>query len=257
MGDDIRVSREDHVALVEFSRPPLNYFDAALIGDLATALRTLDEDRDVRAVVLASSGKNFCAGADFTSGGNFEGGDLAGPLTQLYEAGIELMRTRKPIVAAVQGAAVGGGCGLALVADFRVAGPGSRFTVNFARLGIHPGFGLTITLPRLVGEQKAAELFYTGRRIGGEEALAIGLVDRLVPDGELRAAALAFAREIAASAPLAVMSVRETLRLGRYEAIKERLERELAEQLWLRRTEDAEEGIRAVSERRDGRFVAG
>ncbi|RYD85236.1 MAG: enoyl-CoA hydratase/isomerase family protein, partial [Sphingomonadales bacterium] len=112
------------------------------------------------------------------------------------------------------------------------------------------------TLPRLIGEQKAAELFLTGKRIGGEEALAIGLVDRLVPADELREAAFALAKEIAVNAPLAIMSIRETLRLGLYEAARERMDRERDEQVMLRATSDAEEGIRAVTERRDGNFTA-
>lgn len=254
---DVEISREGHVALVEICRPPHNFFDVQLIEDLGRAFRALDEDSEVRAIVLAARGKSFCAGADFSGDGAFEGADLSARFEALYDAGSELMRTRKPIVAAVQGAAVGGGLGLALVADFRVASPASRFTANFVKVGIHPGFALTITLPRLVGVQKAAELFLTGKRLTGEEALAIGLVDRLVPEEELRGAAFAFAQEIAVNAPLAVMSVRETLRQGLYEAAKERMQRERAEQVRLRQTADAEEGIRAVAERRDGRFVAG
>ena len=118
-------------------------------------------------------------------------GDAGGG--HLYQQAVRLFRTKKPVVAAVQGAAVGGGLGLSLVADFRVASPDSRFTANFNRLGFHPGFGLSITLPRVVGPQKAALLFYTGRRIDGNEAHAIGLVDVLVPQDELRAAALSLA----------------------------------------------------------------
>lgn len=118
------------------------------------------------------------------------------------------------LVAAVQGATVGAGLGLALVADFRVTCPEARFSANFNRLGFHPGFGLSITLPRLVGEQQAALLLYTGRRIDGHEAQRIGLADVLVPAEQLRDTALDLAAEIAISAPLAVESTRETLRLG-------------------------------------------
>ena len=114
----------------------------------------------------------------------------------------------------MHGAAVGGGLGLALVADFRVTCQEARFSANFNRLGFHPGFGLTATLPRLVGAQQAALLFYTGRRIPGDEAVRIGLADLLVPQAEVRSAAQALALEIAQSAPLAVMSTRETVRRG-------------------------------------------
>jgi len=254
---EIEVSREGHVALIEICRPPHNYFTIKLIREIGDALKALDEDKDIRAVVLAARGSSFCAGADLKDNGDFGGADVSGRFGALYDVGAELLRTKKPIIAAMQGAAVGGGVGLALVADFRVASPSSRFTVNFVKLGIHPGFGLTVTLPRVVGGQKAAELFLTGKRIGGEEALAIGLIDRLVPEEELRAAAFALANEITVNAPLAIISIRETLRLGLYEAATERMERERSEQVRLRVTTDAEEGIRAVTERRDGRFIGG
>ncbi len=256
MALEIETSREGHVGLIEICRPPHNYFTIKLIREIGDALKAFDADREIRAVVLAARGSSFCAGADLKESGDFGGADVSERFGALYDAGTELMRTKKPIVAAINGAAVGGGVGLALVADFRVASPSSRFTVNFVKLGIHPGFGLTITLPHLVGQQKAAELFLTGKRIGGEEAHAIGLVDRFVPDGEVREGALALANEIAVNAPLAIMSIRETLRLGVADAARERMDRERAEQVRLRVTADAEEGIRAVTERRDGNFTA-
>ena len=168
----------------------------------------------------------------------------------LYKEAIRLFRTKKPIIAAVQGAAVGGGLGLALVADFRVTCSEARFSANFNRLGFHPGFGLTATLPRLVGVQQAALLFYTGRRIPGDEAVRIGLADLLAPQAELREAAQKLALEIAQSAPLAVIATRDTVRRGLVDAIEAATERELVEQDWLRRTEDFREGVRAMADRR-------
>jgi enoyl-CoA hydratase/carnithine racemase len=140
--------------------------------------------------------------------------------------------------------------GLALVADFRVTCQEARFSANFNRLGFHPGFGLTATLPRLVGMQQAALMFYTGRRIPGDEAVRIGLAEVLVPLAEVRSAAQALALEIAQSAPLAVISTRETVRRGLCDAIEAATERELVEQDWLRRTEDFKEGIKAMADRR-------
>jgi enoyl-CoA hydratase/carnithine racemase len=158
-------------------------------------------------------------------------------------------------VGAIQGAAIGGGLGLSLVPDFRVVAPEARFAANFVKLGIHQGFGISITLPRIVGEQAASMMLLTGRRISGEEALALGLADKLVAQDQLRATATALAEEIAENAPLAVTSVRTTLREGLAEAVAKATEHELAEQQWLRATEDAVEGIRSVSERRPGNFV--
>jgi enoyl-CoA hydratase/carnithine racemase len=163
---------------------------------------------------------------------------------------MRLFRSRKPLVAAVQGAAVGAGLGLALAADFRVTCPEARFCANFTRLGFHPGFGISVTLPRLVGEQQAALLLYTGQRIDGEQAQHIGLADVLVPTERLRAAALDLAGEIAASAPLAVESTRETLRLGLAERVRIANERELEIQREQFATEDFKEGVAAMAQRR-------
>ena len=151
---DIAVEKTGHVALIEIRRPPNNFFDIALIQEIAGALEALDEDADCRAVVLAAQGKAFCAGANFGDGSHARQGRPAARRAQrkavqhLYIEGNRLFRTKKPIVAAVHGAAVGGGLGLAMVADFRVACPETRFCANFTRLGFHPGFGLTVTLPR-------------------------------------------------------------------------------------------------------------
>ena len=137
-----------------------------------------------------------------------------------------------------------------------MAAPEARFAANFVKLGIHPGFGLTVTLPNIVGQQAANLMFLTGKRLRGEEAHAIGLVDELVDINDLRVRAISFAKEIAENAPLALISVRSTVRDGLAEQIDKATDHELQEQQWLRATEDAEEGIRAVAERRTGNFNA-
>ena len=195
MTHQIRVEvSADHVATVEFERGARNHFDAALIAGLADTFERLDADVDARAIVLCSSGRHFCAGADLP--GALSGGEqsVAGSTGSLYEEAARLFAARTPIVAAVQGAAVGGGLGLALVADFRVAGPSTRFIANFSRLGLHQGFGITVTLPAVVGTQRAQEMLYTGRAVAGEEAARIGLCDRLAADDAVRSTAHAFAR---------------------------------------------------------------
>ncbi len=245
---DVRISRDGHVGIAEICRPPHNYFNKPMIAELADAFEAFDRDPGIRAVLLAADGRNFCAGADFSSPARDTVGDAGGG--HLYQQAVRLFRTTKPVVAAVQGAAVGGGLGLSLVADFRVASPDSRFTANFNRLGFHPGFGLSVTLPRVVGHQQAAMLFFTGRRIGGEEAHRIGLVDVLAPTEGLRAAALALAAEIAQSAPIAVQSTRRTLRSGLADAVAAATDHELAEQTVHFETADFKEGVAAMSERR-------
>jgi enoyl-CoA hydratase/carnithine racemase len=250
---EIGVSFDGPVATVEMRRPPHNFFDAVLIAELGEAFERLDADPDCRSVVLCAEGRSFCAGADFSK--RMDTGTVAesarsGGGRHLYKEAGRLFRAKKPSVGAIHGAAVGGGLGLALVPDFRVTCAEARFSANFNRLGFHPGFGLTVTLPRLVGAQLAALLFYTGRRIPGDEAVRIGLADLLVPQDEVRSVAQALALEIAQSAPLAVLSTRETLRRGLADAIDAATERELVEQDWLRRTEDFQEGIKAMADRR-------
>jgi enoyl-CoA hydratase/carnithine racemase len=249
---DVTVDLKDYVATVEIHRPPHNFFDDALIGELADAFEALDANPECRALVLASEGKSFCAGANFQ---REENEISSGAASRLYVEAARLFSAKKPVVAAVQGAAVGGGLGLALVADFRVVAPEARFAANFVKLGIHPGFGLTFTLPRLIGMQRASLMFMTGRRLTGEEAVAWGLADVLAPAPEVREEARKLAAEIAEGAPLAVMSTRATLRRGLADAVRAQTDHEFAEQSWLARTEDHAEGIRAVAERRAGRFT--
>ena len=172
--EHIGVTQSGMVATIEVRRGPNNFVDTDMVGEIADVLEGFDRTPDVRAIVLCAEGKHFCAGADFSTRG---ADGVARGLKRgrhLYKEAQRLWRTGKPIVAAVHGAAVGAGVGLAVMADFRVTCPEARFAVNFTRLGFHPGFGLTATLPRLIGSQQAALLMYTGRRITGEQALAIG-----------------------------------------------------------------------------------
>ena len=247
---------DDAVATVEIHRPPHNYFDEALIRSLADVFEALDAEPSCRALVLASEGKSFCAGADFSKRSEQAGDEFesVGP-SLLYKQAIRIFDNKKPIIAAIQGAAVGGGLGLALVADFRVVAPEARFAANFVKLGIHPGFGLTHTLPRLIGVQRASLMFYTGRWVAAQEAVDWGLADLLAPADALRHRAMTLATEIAGNAPLAVESTRATMRRGLAEAVKAQTGHELAEQRRLAKTQDHREGIRAVSERRPGRFT--
>jgi len=250
---DIGVDKTGHVALVEIRRPPNNFFDIALIRQIAEAFEALDGDTDCRALVLAAQGKAFCAGANFGDGDGDDGAILSGPrpgAAHLYIEGNRLFRTRKPIVAAVHGAAVGGGLGLAMAADFRVTCVEARFSANFTRLGFHPGFGLTVTLPAVIGATKAALMFYTSRRFRGDEAHAMGLADVLVPQDEVRAASLSLAAEIAENSPLGLIATRATMRGDLADRVRAATEHELAEQTRLRQTDDFKEGVKAMAERR-------
>lgn len=257
---DIGIDKTGHVALVEIRRPPNNFFDIPLIKDIASAFEAFDQDINIRAIVLAAQGKAFCAGANFGDGATLdkEGrrpGEPMPSVQSLYIEGNRLFRTKKPIVAAIHGAAVGGGLGLAMVADFRVTCPEARFCANFTRLGFHPGFGLTVTLPEVIGKTKAALMFYTSRRVPGDEAYAWGLADVLVPQAEVRAAALKLAAEIAENSPLGLVATRNSMRGDLADRVLKSTEHELQEQTRLRKTDDFKEGIKATAERRLPNFT--
>ena len=239
----------DHVAVVEFARPPNNFFNVDLLAALADALESLAADGAARAIVMRGRGKHFCAGADFSGGG---GRDT--DVGDLYGQALRLFRQPLPVVTAIQGAAIGGGLGLALVADFRVAGPEARFAANFAELGIHQGFGLSVTLPSLIGQQHAIDLLYTGRRIGSEEARRLGLVDQVTTGDQLLTRAHSLAAQIASSAPLAVRSIRSTMRGHLVQEVARVLAHERSEQEALMASADFQEGIAAASTRRMPRF---
>jgi len=248
--DGVRASVDDGVATVELCRPPNNFFDLAMIRRIADLYAHLASSTDARVIVLCAQGKHFCAGADF-SGDRGTGG---GP-RQLYAEAIRLFEAPLPVVAAVQGAAIGGGLGLACSADFRVAGPDARFSANFAQLGFHHGFALSATLPRLVGQQHALDLLYTGRRIHAGEAAGMGLCDQVTTSiDEMRATAGDLAAQIARSAPLAVRSIRATMRADLLADVRRAVDREAAEQTQLQTTKDWAEGVRASMERRQPLF---
>ena len=251
---DTSVTLDGAVAVLEINRPPNNYVSVDMMRDLADAFEALDAEPACRALVLASAGKVFCGGADLHAPSGIASGNFD-EVNPLYTQAVRLFSNTKPIVAAIQGAAVGAGLGLALVADFRVAAPEARFSANFVKLGFHPGFGISHTLPRLIGGQKAALMMLTGRRVKADVALAFGLVDEVATLETVRARAIALAAEIAEGAPLAVQSTRLTLRGDLAAAVKAQTDHEFKEQSWLRQTADFAEGVRSVAERRPGVFA--
>jgi enoyl-CoA hydratase/carnithine racemase len=234
------------VAVIEIRRPPANFFDEALLTELADALLALDENDNFSCAVLCAQGKHFCAGADLRGMG-------AAGIRRVYRQAYRIFSGRTPMVAAVHGSAIGGGLGLAMAADFRVAAPDARLAANFTRLGFHPGFGLTVTLPAAIGQQRALELLYTGVSVNGDEALAIGLCDRV--DEDPRAAAIEFAWQIAASAPLALPATRATMRRAMVADVAAALDVEATAQAALLHTSDFAEGVAASVEKRTPVFT--
>lgn len=255
VGDITATIGSDHVAHVEMHRPPNNFLDHGLARDLAIVFERLDHDTACRAILLTSEGRHFCAGAALGSADDAVASAGQASNNPIYECAIRLFSTQTPVVAAIEGAAIGGGLGLALVADFRVASPQARFSANFTRIGLHQGFGLSVTLPRVVGRQAAQHLLLTGRRIDGDQAAAIGLCDQVVPPTEVRSTAHALAAEIASAAPLAVRAVRQTLRSQLAQEVAAITVHEHQQQQILCQTHDHREGVAAYSERREPRFV--
>ncbi len=253
----VGVHVEDHVVVVELQQGPHNFASAPLLHAAVDAVLAAVAD-GARAAMLCSEGKSFCAGAQFSGGagqkaasfGRYVQNDTGSEIGPFYEAALRVFEVTVPIVAAVHGPAVGAGFGLATACDLRVTCPEAFFATNFVKLGIHPGFGISITLPELIGPAQAADLLLTGRRIAGEEAFALGLSNRLVAQNDVRSTALALAKEIAANAPLAVQATRATLRDGLAARVRTALLHERRTQDRLAATADAEEGIASMLERR-------
>ena len=246
MGDLVTTARTGDIAIVEMHRPPANFFDQALLTDLASAVLAQDREDGVRSIVLCSEGKHFCAGADL------RGMDEAG-IRAVYREALRVFTGRKPIVVAVQGSAIGGGLGLAMAGDFRVAAADARLAANFAQLGFHQGFGLSATLPRAIGHQRALDLLYTGRHVSGEEAARLGLCDVAV-SGDPREAAVALAGRIAESAPLSLVAIRSTMRRDLVAAVAAALDLEALAQAHLLATDDFAEGVSASLGKRRPEF---
>ncbi len=244
----------DHVAVIRLNRPEaLNALNARLLGELAEAIGAADANDKVRCIVLTGSEKAFAAGADIRemAGRSFVdafGDDI---FTRDTEA---ILRCRKPIIAAVAGYALGGGCELAMMCDFIIAADTARFGQPEINLGIVAGMGGTQRLTRLVGKSKAMDMHLTGRTMDATEAERAGLVSRVVPAKKLMEEALAAAQKIAEKSALTVMAVKEAVNRSYETTLREGVlfERRLFHALFA--TEDQKEGMGAFLEKREPQF---
>lgn len=253
--ESVILHRSDGVGTITLNRPDrLNAFAGRMREEIAAAVEAVAGDDDVRVLVITGAGRAFCAGADV---GYMEGllaqRDEAA-FTALVEAGRRVVTairaTPKPVIAAVNGAAAGGGANLALACDIRVASDRASIGQTFNRIGLHPDWGGTYFLPRLVGTSRALELMFTGRMVKSEEALRIGLFDRVVPHDALHAETAALASSLAAKPPKALALVKRAVYASGDRTLGEMLETELDHQLACFTTEDAYEGMRAFLEKR-------
>lgn len=254
MSFEVSTLQRDHVGEIRFSAPPHNFASSGLLCALADAIGAMDADGQVRCILLTAEGKTFCGGADLAGADAVQGSEGMSEIALFYENAARIMSRKKPMIAAIQGAAIGAGLGLALAADFRIASPAARFSANFVKLGFHPGFAITYTLPRVIGTQKAAWMMLSGNRIKAEDALDWGLVDRVVSTEDLEQESRSMAGEVACNAPLALVSVRATLTAEVARRVVETMQHEHAQQTMLKNTADYAEGVAAVFERRVANF---
>ncbi|MGE0550956.1 MAG: enoyl-CoA hydratase/isomerase family protein [Kofleriaceae bacterium] len=260
--DAVKLERTGAVAVVTLNVPEKrNALTRDLLDGLVATCHELADNRDVRCVVLTGAGQGFCSGADFATTAAAQAatgatGAMAshGAIKALYGALLSVERLPQPVIAAINGAAIGGGLGLALLADIRIVAEDAKLAVNFAKLGIHPGLGISEMLARTIGLEAAAELLYTGKTIRGAEAVALGLARRAVPAADVVTTAMALAQEIAACAPLAVRAIKRTLQgIGR-RGLDDIRDLEAMAQAMLAQTEDAREGVMASVQRREPQF---
>lgn len=259
MYETIRLEVADGIATLTLDQPAKRNPMTLRMGDeLAAALGGLAGRDDVRVLVLTGAGDAFSAGGDMAlieANARVAGHESRQVMATFYDRYLAVLRLPIPTIAAINGAAVGGGLALALTCDLRYAAEDARLGVNFARLGLHPGMASTLMLPRTVGTARALELFYTGRLVTGKEAEALGLVNRAVPRADLAATVQETARTIAGSAPLVLRLLKRAVYQGLEGAVSAALDYEAFAQALTYPTADLQEGLAAGRERRAPRFT--
>ncbi|MBI5503383.1 MAG: enoyl-CoA hydratase/isomerase family protein [Deltaproteobacteria bacterium] len=256
--EQITVEVENGVGRITLSRPAeRNAMTPQMGRELTRAVADLNADPEARVVVIRGAGKGFCSGADLRTLGAEAGAAGAaeglGGNENFYRLFLSIRDLQVPSIAAINGHAVGAGLCFALGADMRVMHRDAKVGMTFVRLGIHPGMAATWTLPRLVGPAIAAELLYSGRMVGAEEAVAIGLVNRVAGE-DFDDVVDEMAAGIAAAAPIAVRTVKQTLAGWQQRSLDDALVREAGVQMMTFGTEDAAEGIRAMRAKRAPAF---
>jgi enoyl-CoA hydratase/carnithine racemase len=250
--------KADHIGLITLNRPDQrNAMTPELLDAFSEAIDETRADTSIRCLVITGKGRCFSAGADLRS--SMQRTDLGKPSREasfaMYEPFLKVLDVEAPVIAAMNGHTVGGGFGLALLADIRVANVDAKYGVNFARLGIHSGLGISYVLPRLVGAANAAELLFTGRLVRGDEALRMGLVTHAEEAEEVLPTAMQLARAIAGSAPVAVRQMKASIRRGLAWNIREAALEEAGLQAASLDTRDAKEGVAAILEKREPEFT--
>src|SRR6266704_1589788 len=214
MSEFVRLEIDQAVAVIRLDRPPMNALNAQVQDEIAAAAAQVTADQAIRAAVIYGGEKVFAAGADIKEMADASYSQMSADTRRLQDAFTAVAKIPKPVVAAITGYALGGGLELALCADFRVAGESARVGQPAILLGVIPGAGGTQRLPRLVGPSRAKDIVYTGRFVGAAEALAIGLVDKVVPDPEVYQAAQAMVARFASGPAVALRAAKQAIDEG-------------------------------------------
>ena len=247
MTDAVRYETDGTIGRITLDRPDnRNSMTPELLDAFAVASEQARRDRAVRCLIVTGTGSCFSAGADFKATLQRSQGAPHERSYAMYEPFLSLLDIEVPIIGALNGHAVGGGIGLALLCDVRIGAEDAKYGANFVRLGLAPGLAISYLLPRLIGAARASELLLSARLVGGREAAALGILSRAVPAGEVLPEALALAREIASNAPLAVRATKAAIRRGLELSVREAARAEAYAQAETVATDDAREGIAAL-----------
>jgi len=258
MSDAVEYEARDDVGVITLNRPAeRNSMTPELLDAFARAGASARGDGDIRALVVTGTGACFSAGADFKAGLQRGGSDLAPHERSyaMYEPFLSLLDVEVPVIGALNGHAIGGGFGLALVCDIRVGALEAKYGANFVALGLAPGMAISYLLPRLIGVARASELLFTGRLVDGAEAERIGVVNRAVPSAQVLPEAMAIARAIADNAPFAVRATKAAIRRGLGLEIRAAARAEAHDQAQSLTTDDAREGMSALLAKRKPVFT--
>jgi enoyl-CoA hydratase/carnithine racemase len=255
----ILVTTNDSVTTITLNRPDkLNAFAGAMREELLDALRVAESEKSCRAVVITGAGRAFCAGGDVDYMAGLQRDGNVDAFRKLLDAGrdvvTQIASMPKPVIASINGVAAGAGCNLALACDIRIASDAAKLGETFVRIGLHPDWGGTWLLPRLVGYGRAMELLATGRMVAADEALRIGMVDRVVAAAELAAETEALARNLATGPPVAIAGIKRAMQASERNDLRTQLNLEAQHQLDCFRSRDAAEGMAAFFEKRTAAF---
>ena len=260
MYEHIEIAESAGITTITLNRPErLNAFIGHMRRDLAEALEHAGSDRNVRVVIITGAGRSFCAGGDVAFMAELMQRRDAEEFSRILGAGrrviLAIRQMTKPVIAAINGPASGAGCNLALACDLRIASSTATFSQSFAKVGLHPDWGGTYFLPRLVTPNKACEMFFLGETIDAAEAARLGIVNQVVAPEDLESATLQLAQRLRAAPPIALAAAKHAVYMSQAAELEEMLRYETEAQLRCFDSDDAHEGVQAFLEKREPRFT--